>query len=76
MQVPIRIRLTKKCKRCGLRYPQKESICIHCTGLSEQEVHELKEKYKNEQQGNANLGRLFLYIAMLILVGMLIFSLE
>ena len=76
MQVPIRISLTKKCKRCGLRYPQKESICVHCTGLSEQKAHKLKERYKNEQQGNANLGRLFLYIAMLILVGMLIFSLE
>lgn len=76
MQVPIRIRLTRKCKRCGLRYPQKESVCTHCTGLSEQEVHELKARYKNEQKGNANLGRLLLYIAMLIFIGMLIFSLD
>ena len=76
MQVPIRISLTRKCKRCGLRYPQKESVCMHCTGLSDQEVEELKTRYKNEQKGNANLGRLLLYIAALILIGMIIFFLD
>ena len=68
--------MTKKCKRCGLRYPQKESVCTHCTGLSEQDVQELMARYKNEQKGNANLGRLLLYIAALILIGMIILSLD
>ena len=76
MQVPIRIRLTKKCKRCGLRYPQKQSACVHCTGLSDLDVDALKTRYKNEKEGNANLGRLLLYIAILIFIGMLIFSMN
>ena len=72
MQVPIKIKFTRKCKRCGLRYPRGEQACSHCTGLSEGEVQALKEKYENEHAGNANLGRLFLYIAGLMVVGMLI----
>lgn len=76
MQVPIKIQFTKKCKRCGLRYPKKEAACSHCDGLSDQEVQNLKSRYHNERAGNANLGRLFLYIAALLLVGMLIVALN
>ena len=76
MQVPIRVKFTKKCERCGLRYPKKEVACSHCSDLSDQEVHDLKARYENERAGNANLGRLFLYIAALLLVGMLIVALN
>jgi len=76
MQVPIKIKFTKKCQRCGLRYPKKEAVCSHCDGLSNQEVQDLKARYENERAGNANLGRLFLYIAALLLVGMLIVALN
>ena len=75
MQVPIRIKFTKKCKRCGLRYPAKEDSCSHCTGLTDKEVEELKDQYQNERAGNANLGVLFLFVAALIAVAMVIASL-
>ena len=72
MQVPIRIRFSKKCDRCGLRYPEKETSCTHCAGLSDKEVEELRTRHEDEHAGNANLGRLFFYIAALIVVGLLI----
>jgi ribosomal protein L37E len=72
VHVPIKITLTKKCKRCGLRYPAKEKSCTHCTGLSDKEVEDLKEQYQNEQAGNANLGWLFLFITALIVVAVMI----
>ena len=75
MQVPIRIKFTKKCKRCGLRYPAKEDSCSHCTGLTDKEVEELKDQYQNERAGNANLGVLFLFVAALIAVAVVIASL-
>ena len=74
MQVPIRIKFTKKCKRCGLRYAAKEGSCSHCTGLTDKEVEELKDQYQNERAGNANLGVLFLFVAALIAVVVVIAS--
>lgn len=32
-----------KCKRCGLRYTIDYTECPHCTGLSEQELAQLKK---------------------------------
>lgn len=74
MFIPPRIVITKKCKRCQLRYPRKYSQCSHCSHLNDNEVKELKLKYKNEHKGNANLGRLFIYFAMLITIGLIIYN--
>ena len=76
MQVPIRIKFTRKCHRCGLRYPKNDTVCPHCSGLTDQQVAEVKARREREHAGNANLGRLFLYIAGLLVVGMLIFLLN
>ena len=72
MFIPPPIRLVKKCERCGLQYPRKEVQCTHCNGLTDREVEELKLKYEEEHKGNANLGKLFLYMAILIAIGMVI----
>ena len=72
MQIPIKIKITTKCKRCGLLYPEKESVCSHCAHLTDGQVQDLKDRYEGEKAGNANLGRLFLYIAVLFLIGTLI----
>ena len=76
MQLPINIRFTKKCQRCGLRYPKKEEVCPHCTGLTDQQVREIRARHQSELAGNANIGRLFFYIAGLLVVGMLIYMLN
>jgi hypothetical protein len=72
VQLPIKIKLTKKCQRCGLRFPVKEESCTHCTGLSDKEVEDLKEQYRNERAGNANLGWLFLFTTALIVVAVIV----
>lgn len=59
-----------------MRYPKKDGICPHCNGLTDDQVTELKAKYEAEQVGDVNLGRLFLYIAALLIVGMLIFLIK
>lgn len=68
---PIKFR--KKCRRCGLRYPRSEQSCPHCEHLSDDEVEQLKLEFEAEKEGNANLGRLFLYIAALLLLLMIAF---
>jgi hypothetical protein len=70
--IPPRIVITRKCRRCKLRYPRKEAHCPHCHHLSDNEVEALKARHKAEQKGNARLGKLFLYIALLIALGMVI----
>lgn len=76
MQFPVKIRFSSKCKRCGLRYPEKEPVCPHCHGLTDQQVRRIRLRHSNTLAGNTNIGRLLLYIAGLIIVGMVIFSLS
>lgn len=76
MQLPINIRRTRQCPRCGLDYLISEPVCPHCDGLSDRDVEKLKHEYEAEAPGERNLGWLFIYIAVLILVGLLIFGLS
>lgn len=48
--------------------------CSHCKDLTDREVENLMAQYEEEQKGNANLGRLFIYIAILILLGLAIIN--
>ena len=74
MFAPPAIRFSKKCKRCSLRYPGKENQCVHCSNLTDVEVEELLQKKKKEHKASANIGKLFFYIAILILIGFAIIS--
>ena len=76
MRVPIRVKFTKKCSRCGLRYPEKDSVCPHCDGLTDEQVRSVRMRHKSQLAANSNFGRLLLYIAGLVLVGMVIFALS
>ena len=76
MQLPIRIRFTSQCKRCGMRYPEKEAACPHCEGLTDEQVRKFRLRHMNQLSANTKLGRLLLYIAGLFLVGMVIFVLN
>jgi hypothetical protein len=44
--------------------------------LSDEEVAKLKQQYATEGPAERNLGMLFLYIAVLIVIGMLVFALS
>jgi len=68
------IRFSKKCKRCGLRYPRKEMQCVHCANLGDIEVDALLLRKKKEHKTSASIGKLFFYIAILIFIGFAIIA--
>lgn len=64
--LPSDIKSTQKCERCGLRYPKTEEKCSHCADLSDREVDALKQRFEDENQGNANLGKIFLLVTVVL----------
>lgn len=76
MRVPIQIKFTRKCPRCGLRYPRKAPQCTHCSNLSDQQVKVLQQRYASYRAGDASLGRFFFYLAAVLIVIMVIASLR
>lgn len=64
--LPVLIRRSRRCERCGLRFPRKKIQCPHCADLGDREVLDLKERMQEEQQGHANLGKLFYFIAAIV----------
>jgi len=74
MFLPPRIHFVKKCDRCGLSYPRKKMLCTHCNDLTDGEVEQLKQKYVNERGGNANIGKFFIFIAILLVIGIVVFK--
>ena len=76
MFAPPPIRFSKKCKRCGLRYPGKEIQCAHCSNLTDAEVEELLQQKKKEHKTSASIGKLFFYIAILIIIGFAIITIS
>ena len=73
MFIPPRIVITKKCPRCKLRFHWKEKKCTHCSGLTNHEVNKLKERYNEEHKGNAQLGRWFIFAAIVLTIGIVVF---
>lgn len=73
MQLPINIRRTRQCPRCGLDYPVSAPACTHCSELNDQEVEALKQRYAAEGPAEKNLGMFFLYIAILLIAGLLVY---
>lgn len=50
--------------------PMAGNACTHCTTLSDHDVEKLR--YKEEHKGDVNLGRIFIYIAILLVIGIAI----
>lgn len=64
-----------KCKRCGLRDTIDYTECPHCTGLSEQELAQLKRVIRLGRIANRLLGKKMIlatvvFIIVLLLVAM------
>lgn len=76
MRVPINLKFSHKCQRCGLRYPREETSCPHCTGLTDDQVLKIRARHRRELAGNDDLGRLLFYAAGLLVVAMVIFFLN
>lgn len=63
---------TKKCDRCGLRYPKDAEKCPHCGELGERELQELKEKIQEHRRSNKRLGLMFVIAAVIVIFGLLL----
>ncbi len=74
MFAPPPIRFSNKCSRCGLRYPRKAGICIHCNNLSDAEMEEMLLQKRQSHKNTANIGKLFLYITALLVIGFVIMN--
>ena len=72
MYAPPPIRFSNKCKRCGLRYPRKAGKCIHCDGLSDSEMEAMLARKREAHRNTRNIGKLFLYISALLMIGFVI----
>lgn len=63
---------TKKCVRCGLRYEEDKEKCSHCGDLDDFGLQQLKARIAEQHQSNVNLGRLFIYVAIIIIILMFV----
>lgn len=64
------------CPRCGLKYEKELQQCPHCSELNSNELAELKLQIEQDQQANTRLGKLFIYLALLIIIGLVLFTAE
>ena len=69
--LPLRLQRSRRCQRCGLRYPRKAAQCPHCADLEEQGLAALRERVAEEHAGAAELGR-FLGIAAAVIAAALL----
>ena len=72
--IPPPINSMQKCNRCNLQFPTEEKFCPHCKELTDEEVKALKLKKQEEHKGNSNLGKFFIYAAILLILLMVAVS--
>jgi hypothetical protein len=58
---------SQRCERCGLRFPTSKEQCNHCSELSDTEVESLRRRVEREHAGHAELGRVFLILAAVVM---------
>ena len=67
------IRQSRSCSRCGLRYPGKgdageDDACPHCSGLTESELLQLKEKIELRKESLRDVGQRMYLLAAIVAV--------
>ncbi len=62
----VRRKNQKKCTRCGLYTAKDTEKCSHCGDLDPFEFAKFTELRKQYRKSNRNLGKLFLFLAILI----------
>jgi hypothetical protein len=72
--LPLRMRRTTRCKRCGLRYPIDAGRCTYCSDLPDNEIEALKQRVSEAHVGNTRLGRWLLIGATLLALLLLLIS--
>jgi len=68
------MRRSRKCSRCGLRFPRSHSRCDHCADLTDAEVAALKTRLQDDGTSYHTLGR-YLYAAAVLCVLLIVLAL-
>jgi hypothetical protein len=64
----FKIQRVHRCDRCGMQYPWRLNQCPHCSALTDEELVLFKQRRKQELNEIAGLGRVFLGLAILLLI--------
>lgn len=59
---------TQICQRCKLHFKINLQSCPHCTDLTERELMDFQYRRDEEMHAIAGLGRVFLVLALILLV--------
>jgi len=73
--LPILPRRTRRCGRCDLHYGRRETECPHCAGMSDGELAAFKEQMAKSRDRARELGKLLMFIAALLALGVLALAL-
>lgn len=64
----------RRCPRCSLKYDKTLAQCPHCHDLDSQGLAELKWRLEQNQRANLRLGKLFIYLALLLVIGLVLLN--
>lgn len=62
------------CPRCSLKYDRTLPACPHCGDLDSAGLADLKLRIELDQRANTRLGRLFVYLAIVIVIGLILLN--
>ena len=69
-----RLKHRQRCPRCSLKYDKSLAQCPHCSELDSNGLAELKLQIEQNQQANTRLGKLFVYLALFIVIGLVLLN--
>ena len=64
----------RSCPRCSLKYDKTLAQCPYCSELDSNGLAELKLQLEQNQRANSRLGKLFVYLALLIVIGLILLN--
>jgi len=70
--VYFRIQRVHRCDRCEMQYAWELTQCPHCSGVNEEELVLFKLRRDQELNEIAGLGRVFIVLAIALLVFMIL----
>ena len=65
----------KRCKCCGVKKEKIQGYCSDCLKIDSPEMKAIVSQHANESKANSNLGKIFAFITICIIVAMIMFSL-
>lgn len=64
IQIPILLKATKTCNRCGCHYLKKRAQCPHCATIADgPALDAFKAARARKKQANVELGKRFMWFA-------------